>query len=130
MSLLGHVAKLSPEETAARATLDQLFQKSGFQPPSVDEALAATSIEPKRARIQLDALIKEKRLVKVASDLIFHADVIEQMKRSIASQKGRRFTVPEFKAWTNVSRKYAIPLLEFLDRERVTRREGDIRVVL
>ncbi|MFZ0592772.1 MAG: selenocysteine-specific translation elongation factor [Bryobacteraceae bacterium] len=130
VSLLGHVAKVSPEETAARATLEQLFQNSGFQPPSADEALAAINIEPKRARIQLDALLKEKRLVKVASDLILHVDVVEQMKRSIALRKGQRFSVPEFKVWTNVSRKYAIPLLEFLDRERVTRREGDIRVVL
>jgi selenocysteine-specific elongation factor len=41
-----------------------------------------------------------------------------------------RFTVPDFKEWTGVSRKYAIPLLEFLDRQRITRREGDTRVIL
>jgi selenocysteine-specific elongation factor len=45
-------------------------------------------------------------------------------------RKGTRFGVADFKEWTSVSRKYAIPLLEFLDRERVTRREGDSRVVL
>jgi selenocysteine-specific elongation factor len=38
--------------------------------------------------------------------------------------------VPEFKEWTGISRKYAIPLLEFLGRERIRRREGDERVVL
>jgi selenocysteine-specific elongation factor len=130
VSLAGHVAKLSPEESAARVALEQLFRKSGFQPPRADEALAAAGIELKRARTQLDALIKDKRLVKVAPDLILHADVVDHMKRSIALHKGKRFSVPEFKEWTNVSRKYAIPLLEFLDRERVTRREGDSRVVL
>jgi selenocysteine-specific elongation factor len=130
VSLLGHVAKVSPEEKAARDTLERLFQKSGFQPPSPDEAIAAAGIELKRARIQLDTLIKDKRLVKIASDLILHADSVEYMKRSVAAHKGKRFTVPEFKQWTNVSRKYAIPFLEFLDRERVTRREGDARVVL
>jgi selenocysteine-specific elongation factor len=75
-------------------------------------------------------LIKGKKLVKVSADLIFHPDALEHIKRSISAHKGRRFTVPEFKEWTNVSRKYAIPLLEFLDREHVTRREGDTRVVL
>jgi selenocysteine-specific elongation factor len=48
----------------------------------------------------------------------------------LAAQKGSRFSVPEFKEWTQISRKYAIPLLEYLDRQRVTRREGDARVVL
>jgi selenocysteine-specific elongation factor len=48
----------------------------------------------------------------------------------LARHKGERFKVPAFKEWTGASRKYAIPLLEYLDRERVTRREGDIRVVL
>ena len=47
----------------------------------------------------------------------------------LASHKGKPFGVPEFKDWTGVSRKYAIPLLELLDRESVTRREGDSRIV-
>ena len=48
----------------------------------------------------------------------------------LAGHKSARFGVPAFKDWTGISRKYAIPLLEYLDRERVTRREGDERVVL
>ena len=52
------------------------------------------------------------------------------MRELLAARKGQRFGVAEFKEWTGVSRKYAIPLLEFLDREQVTRREGDERVVL
>ena len=48
----------------------------------------------------------------------------------LSQHKGARFSVAEFKDWTGVSRKYAIPLLEWLDRERLTRRDGDSRVVL
>ena len=48
----------------------------------------------------------------------------------LAARKPARFTVGDFKKWTGVSRKYAIPLLEYLDRERVTRRDGDERVIL
>jgi selenocysteine-specific elongation factor len=52
------------------------------------------------------------------------------VRRMLAEKKGVRFSVPEFKDWTGVSRKYAIPLLEYFDRERLTRREGDARLVL
>jgi selenocysteine-specific elongation factor len=52
------------------------------------------------------------------------------LRQLLTARRGQRFSVPEFKEWTGISRKYAIPLLEFLDREKVTRREGDGRVVL
>jgi selenocysteine-specific elongation factor len=48
----------------------------------------------------------------------------------MAEKCGERFGVPAFKDWTGVSRKYAIPLLEYLDREHVTKRDGDERIVL
>jgi selenocysteine-specific elongation factor len=48
----------------------------------------------------------------------------------LAERRPARFSVPEFKQWTGISRKYAIPLLEYLDRARVTRREGDQRLIL
>ena len=62
--------------------------------------------------------------------LIFHSEVIAHVRNALAVHKGRAFSVPEFKDWTQMSRKYAIPVLEYLDREKVTRRVGDQRVVL
>ena len=61
---------------------------------------------------------------------MFHGIAIESLKQALAGRKGQQFTVADFKDWTGVSRKYAIPLLEGLDRERITRREGDARIVL
>jgi len=52
------------------------------------------------------------------------------LSRLLAARRGTRFNVTAFKEWTGVSRKYAIPLLEYLDRERMTRREGNERVIL
>jgi selenocysteine-specific elongation factor len=74
--------------------------------------------------------LKERKLVRVSAELVFHAAALEGLKELLAGKKGVRFGVGEFKDWTGVSRKYAIPLLEFLDRERVTRRAGDERVVV
>ena len=74
--------------------------------------------------------MRDKRLCKITDGLIFHVTSMTTLRELLAARKGVRFSVGDFKEWTGVSRKYAIPLLEFLDRERVTRRDGDARVVL
>ena len=78
----------------------------------------------------MQILLREKRLVRISADLVFHQAAIARLRDLLGNHKGERFRVPEFKEWTGISRKYAIPLLEFLDQERLTRREGDERVVL
>ena len=92
--------------------------------------LAKSGVESARGRTLLQILLKDKKLVRINEDLVFHAGALDTLRRMLAARKGQRFGVPEFKEWTGISRKYAIPLLEFLDRERVTRRDGDVRVVL
>jgi selenocysteine-specific elongation factor len=87
-------------------------------------------VEPARARRLLEILMREKRLVRISDDLVFHQSAIEKLRQMLAVRRSQRFQVGTFKEWTGISRKYAIPLLEFLDREHVTRREGDERLVL
>ena len=130
VALAEHHAQLNPEEIRARDRIEQIYRVGGFQPPSMQEALATGGIAPPSGRALLEALIKEKKLVRIGPDLIFHGSVLAHIRNSLALQKGRRFSVPDFKSWTQISRKYAIPLLEYLDREHVTRRDGDLRVVL
>jgi selenocysteine-specific elongation factor len=60
---------------------------------------------------------------------VFHISAVDALKSLLSQHKGQRFSVGEFKEWTGISRKYAIPLLEWLDRERLTRRDGDQRIV-
>jgi selenocysteine-specific elongation factor len=78
-------------------------------------------------------LLRQRRLLKVDT-LLFHADALERLKSEVRALKGSgeqaRVDVAAFKERYGISRKYAIPLLEYLDRERVTRRMGDARVVL
>jgi len=77
-------------------------------------------------------LLREKTLVKVSDELVFHRTALDQLRRQIAAQKAKSPTidVAGFKQLTGVSRKYAIPLLEYLDRERLTKRVGDARQIL
>jgi selenocysteine-specific elongation factor len=135
LALAGHRVALSPEDAATQDWLDRRFQDAGLAPPDV-AALAGESRRP-TASIErvLAVMLKGRRLVKVDT-LVFHRDVLERLKGEIAALKaaapdGRATVdVKTFKDTYNVTRKYAIPLLEFLDRERVTRRSGDVRVVL
>ncbi len=128
--LAHHRPELQRDEAEALAAIENAFEKAGLAVPSLPDVLARSGVEPERARILLEMLLRDKRLVRIGEDLIFHARTLESLRRLVAQHKGQRFTVPVFKTWTGVSRKYAIPLLEYLDRERVTRREGDERIVL
>jgi selenocysteine-specific elongation factor len=75
-------------------------------------------------------LLRQGKLVKIGDDLVFHRSALDDLRGRLAAWKGQRLSVPRFKELAGVSRKYAIPLLEYLDRERITRREGDDRLVL
>jgi selenocysteine-specific elongation factor len=125
-----HKITLKEDEEQARAAIERAFESAGLAVPSVAEVLAKSGVEPARARTLLAGLLREKRLARVSDDLVFHRAAIDQLRELLAPRKAQRFNVTAFKEWTGVSRKYAIPLLEFLDREHVTRREGDERLVL
>jgi selenocysteine-specific elongation factor len=77
-------------------------------------------------------LLRDKVLIKISDDLVFHHSTLTDLRKRIAALKSTtpKIDVAKFKELTDVSRKYAIPLLEYLDRERVTRRVGDERVIL
>ncbi len=122
--------RLAEDEDEANKKMGALFREAGLAVPSLNEVLKNAGIDANRARTLLQTLLRQKTLIRVNTDLIFHAEAIEELKAVLAGKRGQRFGVGEFKDWTGVSRKYAIPLLEYMDRERVTRREGDQRLVL
>ena len=128
--LASHRLALKQDETEALSRIEQAFAAAALAVPSTAEVLAKSGVEAARARTLLQILIRDRKLVRIGDELVFHQAAIAQLRGLMTQHKGRRFTVPEFKDWTGISRKYAIPLLEFLDRERITRREGDARVVL
>lgn len=130
LRLKGFHPKRKAEEAEAEERMEDVFRRVGLEAPRLEEALGQSGLEESRARTLLQLMIKDGRLVRVSTELVLHREAVERLKRMLAERRGRRFGVGEFKEWTGVSRKYAIPLLEYLDRERVTRREGNERVVL
>jgi selenocysteine-specific elongation factor len=129
----GSEIALLPEETKAKQDIETAFEQSGLTVPSVKEVLSKLAIEAKRSEKLLQILLREKVLVRVSPELIFHRNALAHLKSQLTTYKktkGERISVPVFKDLTGITRKYAIPLLEYLDRERLTRRAGDERVIL
>jgi selenocysteine-specific elongation factor len=129
----GRDVSLTPEEARAQEGLDRVFRTAGLAPPDLAAAASAAGVATAVAERVSKLLIRQKILVKVDT-LFFHAAALEQLKQEVKALKGpgsqAKVDVAGFKERYGVSRKYAIPLLEWLDRERVTRRVGDARVVL
>ena len=128
--LASHRVSLKQDEEEALRKIESAFRQAGLAVPATSAALGKSGVEASRAGALLRILIRQGRLVKVSDELVYHSSAVDSLKQLLASHKGERFKVPQFKEWTGISRKYAIPLLEFLDRAHVTRREGDDRVVL
>ena len=121
---------LRSDEDSALARMESLFRDGGLAVPAEKEVLVSSGLDARRAQAILQMLLKQGRLVRVSPELIYHAEAVARLKELLASHRGRPFTVPEFKQWTGISRKYAIPLLEFLDRLHITQRQGDTRIVI
>jgi selenocysteine-specific elongation factor len=124
---------LQADEQEAKDKIEGAFRTAGLAVPSVKEVLSGLAVEARRAEKLLHILLREKNLMRVSPELIFHHAALAHLKQQLLTykkSKGDRISVPGFKDLTGITRKYAIPLLEYLDRERVTRRMGDERVIL
>jgi selenocysteine-specific elongation factor len=130
--LAAHKIVLKDEEAQAKQQIARAFERAGLTVPFVKEVLQKLPVERSRAEKILQILIQEGTLVRVSEDLVFHSTGLRHLRRLLAQFKlqNDRISVTAFKDLAQVSRKYAIPLLEYLDRERVTRRAGDERILL
>ena len=130
--LPGRGVVMKDEEAESRKIIEQAFASAGLKVPALKDVLAGLKIDKARAQKLVTLLLRDKILIKVSDDLVFHHSAVADLRKTMADQKTRspNIDVGRFKDLTGVSRKYAIPLLEYLDRERVTRRVGDERVIL
>ena len=134
LALASHEIELSAEESSVRAQVERIFRDAALTPPETASVAGTTGAGPDVVDRMLKLLLRDGTLVKVEA-LVFHTGALERLKRDVAGLKGPANTpvqidVGGFKDRFRISRKYAIPLLGYLDRERVTRRVGKTRVVL
>jgi selenocysteine-specific elongation factor len=133
-----HKVDLSEKDTQLRDRLQQVYEESALEAPSVEEAMTRVGVaasERAYGRKILQLLIDSRMILRVEGETFMHARAIEQLRTKLqhyamAHEPERLIDVAAFKELAGVTRKYAIPLLEYLDRERVTRRAGDKRIIL
>jgi selenocysteine-specific elongation factor len=132
VKLAGRGIELKDEESESKKIIEETFASAALKVPALHEVMAGLKVDRVRAQKIVTLLLREKVLIKVSSELIFHQSALASLRRQIAEykKKAAKIDVAKFKELTGVSRKYAIPLLEYLDRERVTRRVGDVREIL
>jgi selenocysteine-specific elongation factor len=124
-------APLSIREQDQLLAVSRAFEKSGLAVPSQSLLATELAIDPAQLRRIITALLRSKTLVRLGDDsLCVHQTALADLKKVILAFRGQTIDIARFKDLAGVSRKYAIPLLEYLDRERVTRKEGDRRTVL
>ncbi len=133
LTTAGREVSLSADEARARETIERLVQEAGLAPPAMAAIVAAAGVAAAVVERVAALLVRQKQLVRI-DGLLFDAAALERLKADVRAQAGSgegedRVDVAAFKARYGISRKYAIPLLEYLDKERVTRRVGDARVV-
>jgi selenocysteine-specific elongation factor len=132
VSLAGRGVVMKDEEAESKKKIEDAFAAAALKVPALNEVLAGLKIDKVRAQKIVTLLLRDKVLTKVSDELVFHRSALEDLRKRVSAHKAKSATidVATFKELTGVSRKYAIPLLEYLDRERVTKRVGDLRQIL
>ncbi len=128
----GRGVVMKDEEAESKKTIETAFATAGLKAPALKDVLAGLKVDRIRAQKIVTLLLRDKVLIKISDDLLFHRDALAELRGRMAAEKIKspKIDVARFKDLTGVSRKYAIPLLEYLDREHVTRRVGDARMIL
>ncbi|MDW7708923.1 MAG: selenocysteine-specific translation elongation factor [Deferrisomatales bacterium] len=123
--------RLSADDESLRGRIQEMLAARGYEAPSLEDAAAALGEEPKALRPVLDYLVGQGVLHRTKEGFYFESRRLEELGRRVAAlleQKGE-MAVSDVKDLTGTTRKYTVPLLEYLDSQKVTVRKGDVRVL-
>lgn len=129
--LPGRSIELSPVEGELAASIRQRFEAAGLAPPSVDEVRSEISAaDPRLFETAVRYLLQNGDLVRLPNGILIALPVVDSVRRELLAMEWERFSVPEFKERFGLTRKFAIPLLEYFDSTGLTRRVGEHRMVV
>ncbi|HZV96560.1 MAG TPA: SelB C-terminal domain-containing protein, partial [Candidatus Nitrosocosmicus sp.] len=129
--LAAHAIKLSPEQQRVVDGVEAEFRRALAAPPGVEETLAKLGVKGTEKHELFQLLLADRKLVRVRESLYFHAAALQEIQdKLVAHLKAKKELGPaDMKDLFGVSRKYAIPLMEYFDAQRVTVRQGERRVL-
>jgi selenocysteine-specific elongation factor len=129
--LASHEVRLSPEQQRIIDRLEEDFLRAEAAPPSAEEAMGRAGLGGDEEHELFQVLVQAGKLVRVKESLFFHARALDTIQtKLVALLRERKEIGPaDIKDLLGISRKYAIPLLEFFDQRRVTARVGERRIL-
>jgi selenocysteine-specific elongation factor len=124
--------RLSANLRKLKDKLVAAYQQARFQPPEPASFAGQAGGNAANLRDLFEVCVAEGYLVPIAEELYLHVDVEAEMRRLVRERlaQGKGLTVAEIRDMLGTTRKYAVPLCEYLDRAGVTRRDGDLRVLV
>lgn len=127
----GMESRHSAEDQRSLSAIEDIYRQAGLASPSTLEVGSRLSLNDREMHRLITLLLRDKILVRMGNDPVYiHQAALRSLRERLGSMKGEFVNVTRFKSITGLSRKYAIPLLEYLDREHVTRKQGDSRLIL
>ncbi|HEX9981863.1 MAG TPA: SelB C-terminal domain-containing protein, partial [Thermoanaerobaculia bacterium] len=130
LDIPGRSKTLGGAEGELAREIENRYRDAGLQTPAVSELIKTIHQRPKVIEGVIFFLVKNGTLLRLAEGVYVHRDVVAEAREKIGARKGERIDVAQFKEFFGLSRKVAIPLLEYFDKEGVTRRLGDLRQIL
>ncbi len=129
--LAGAAYQLPESDQTMLSAIAAAYEAAGLAAPSASEVAGNLGLSESEMRRLMTLLLREKTLVKMGSENLFmHSNALAKLSAQLREMRGQTIDVARFKEMTGLSRKYAIPLLEHLDRERITCKEGEARLIL
>jgi selenocysteine-specific elongation factor len=127
--LSSHEIALAGKQDEVRERIESIYREASLQPPFFREVAQSLGVPDREARQILSWMLEQGLLIKVKEDMYFHCGALDQLKQRLLDlfEEQEEISTPQFKELTQTSRKYTIPLLEFLDASRFTIRVGDVR---
>ena len=127
--LSSHRIALAGKQDELREKIQTIYQEAGLQPPFFREVAHYLGVPDGEARQILSWMLEQGVLIKVKEDMYFYCGALDELRQQllVLFEEQEEITTPQFKELTKTSRKYTIPLLEFLDATRFTIRVGDVR---
>jgi selenocysteine-specific elongation factor len=127
----GFRAAVGKDQGAIKDKIVEAIRKGGSQPPVREELPQLLGITDKDAKDLLKLLADEGRISRVNDSIYLAKDTLEKMKEDLKKHllEKKEITVAEFRDIAKTSRKFAVPLMEYFDSQKLTQRVGDKRVL-
>ena len=131
LRLTSHSVKIDETLGEVKTKLESVFKNAHFQPPSVEDAFAQCAGKGNSNQNALQILIDEGALLRLKDNIIYHRHALREAENLLKEHLSRNneITAAEFRDLLGITRKHAIPLLEYFDTARITLRVGDKRVL-